>query len=273
MIHLAGDLPSVQKALFRNLLALLLSAILLRRRRVSLRVAPGNRLYLLGRAAAGTAGLLCNFYAVDHMVLADANMLNKLSPFFAILFSFFLLRERPRPVQLAGVAVAFGGALLIARPTGSAPLLPAALGVLGGMGAGLAYTFVRKLGKQGENGDRIVFYFSLFSCAVTAPFFFLIGRPMTLRQFLILMAAGLFAAGGQFFITRAYFFAPARELSVYEYAQVLFAAAWGYALFRQTPHPLSVVGYAVIIGAGVVIFLYSNRLGPFRGREGPAGAE
>ena len=96
---------------------------------------------------------------------------------------------------------------------------------------------------------------------------------MTLRQFLILMAAGLFAAGGQFFITRAYFFAPARELSVYEYAQVLFAAAWGYALFRQTPHPLSVVGYAVIIGAGVVIFLYSNRLGPFRGREGPAGAE
>jgi drug/metabolite transporter (DMT)-like permease len=205
-----------------------------------------------------------NFYAIDHLVLADANMLNKLSPFFAILFSFFILREKLRAPQILGVLTAFSGALLIIRPTGSnLTLFPAACGALGGLGAGLAYTFVRKMGQNGENGTRIVFWFSLFSCVVTLPYFVTAGVPMTHQQFLILLCAGLCGAGGQFSITKAYYYAPARELSVYEYVQVLFAAVWGRLLFHQTPDLLSFAGYAVIIGTAVVMFLYNNHFGPF----------
>jgi len=265
MVRLSGDLPSYQKALFRNLPALAVAAVVLARRHTSVRVAPENRWPMFGRCAAGTAGLLMNFYAIDHLVLADANMLNKLSPFFAILFSVFLLGERLAPAQLAGVLSAFAGALLIIRPTGAGlTLVPAVCGVLGGMGAGMAYTCVRKMGQHREDGNRIVFYFSLFSCTVTAPAFFLLGRPMTPAQLGLLMCAGLFGAGGQFCITRAYFYAPARELSVYEYLQVLFAAVWGFVLFGQVPDWLSFAGYAIIIAAAAVMFLYNNHAGPFR---------
>ena len=94
-VRLAGDVPTAEKAFFRNFVALLLVSALLAVKRVPLKPRPGDWPLLAGRAVFGTIGMLLNFYAVDRLVLADANMLNKLSPFFAIIFSVFLLKERP----------------------------------------------------------------------------------------------------------------------------------------------------------------------------------
>ena len=54
----------------------------------------GNSTLMFIRAFAGTIGILGNFYAVDHLMLSDATMLNKMSPFFAIIFSIFLMKEK-----------------------------------------------------------------------------------------------------------------------------------------------------------------------------------
>ena len=267
-IHLSGDLPTMQKAFFRNFPALVFTSAVMLKKKMPFLPDPVNRGAMAGRVLAGTAGLIMNFYAIDHMVLADANMLNKLSPFFAILFSYFILKEKIKPAQAAGVIIAFCGALLIIRPSGGASVIPAVCGVLGGLGAGLAYTCVRKMGEHGEDRVRIVFFFSLFSCSVSLPFVIFAGSPMALWQLAALLGAGLCGAGAQFAITAAYFYAPARELSVYEYTQVLFAAVWGRLLFDQVPDPLSFLGYAVIVGAAVMMFLYNNRLGPFRAGGG-----
>ena len=182
-IKLAGDLPSFEKAFFRNFVALIFITILMLRSRTSFRPERRNLPALFGRCFFGTLGLLCNFYAIGKLNLPDANMLNKLSPFFAILFSIFLLREKPNLVQVLGVLVAFGGSVCIIKPSFANPqMLPALAGVLGGLGAGAAYTFVRYLGARGENGSRIVFYFSAFSCIVCVPFVALDYAPMSLLQ-------------------------------------------------------------------------------------------
>lgn len=82
-------------------------------------------------------------------------MLNKLSPFFAIIFSYFLLKEKIKLYQFACVLTAFVGALFILRPGfDSVATFPAFIGLLGGMGAGLAYTNVRMATKLGA-GDRL----------------------------------------------------------------------------------------------------------------------
>ena len=189
-------------------------------------------------------------------------MLNKLSPFFAILFSVFLLREKPNLVQVLGVLVAFGGSVCIIKPSFDNPqTLPALAGALGGLGAGAAYTFVRYLGARGENGSRIVFYFSAFSCLVCLPFLLLDYAPVSARQLVYLLLAGVFACVGQLGITKAYVCAPAKEISVYDYTQVLFAAALGYFAFGEVPDGLSVLGYVLICGAGVGMFLYNRRHG------------
>lgn len=259
-IRLSGDLPSVQKSFFRNFVAAIFAAITLAKTHTSLKIPKDCRMAMFMRAFCGTIGLLCNFYAVDRLALADASMLNKLSPFFAVIFSIFILKEKALPKQIIAVVIAFIGSLFIIRPTFSnMELVPSVIGFLGGVGAGAAYTFVRYMGKRDVKGPVIVFCFSVFSCAVTLPLMLASFKPMSERQLVILLLAGLFAAGGQFSITGAYSFAPAKEVSVYDYSQVIFSAIVGFFLFGQIPVPMSIIGYVIIISVAVWSFIQNNK--------------
>ena len=228
---------------------------------------------LLLRASFGTMGLICNFYAIDRLNISDANMLNKLSPFFAILMSILILKEKASKKEWLIVAVAFAGALLVIKPGFNMAIGPALIGTLGGFGAGVAYTFVRKLGKSGVRGPIIVMFFSTFSTLVCLPFFLAGYQPMALKQLLFLLGAGLAATGGQLSITAAYTYAPAKEISVYDYTQVIFAAIWGFLFFGQIPDALSVIGYVIIIGAAVYrrfradVLEYATGISDKRGKE------
>ena len=135
----------------------------------------------------------------------------------------------------------------------------ALIGVLGGLGAGTAYTFVRKLGKEGVPGPVIVLCFSVFSCLVSLPFLVTGFVPMTSGQLVFLLLAGISASGGQFCITKAYTKAPAKEISVFDYTQVIFAALLGLVFLGQIPDILSIIGYAVIIGSAVFKWAYTAK--------------
>ena len=222
------------------------------------RIKKGSIPWLLIRSVAGTFGIICNYYAIDHMNISDANMLNKLSPFFAIIASIFILKEKVSKIEWATVFVAFGGALLVMKPSFSAEAAPALIGVLGGLGAGIAYTFVRFLGKRGERGPVIVMFFSVFSTLFCLPFMAADFHPMTVSQLLCLLAAGGAAAGGQLSITAAYTAAPAKEISVFDYSQILFSALLGIFFLGQYPDWMSLLGYAVIIGAAVWKWQYGR---------------
>lgn len=259
-VHLAGDLPVFQKAFFRNIVALIFVTGIMLKRKIGFLPDKKNVPALLGRSFFGTVGLLCNFYAIDKLVLADANMLNKLSPFFAIVFSIFLLSERPTLVQVLGVFAAFVGSAFIIKPSlGGYAVFPAIVGATGGMGAGLAYTFVRYLGGKGENSFKIIFFFSAFSSLVCIPFMLADFEPFSLKSLIFLICAGISASVGQFGITKAYVCAPAKEISVYDYTQVLFAALFGFLIFGQIPDFLSVIGYCLICGAGIGMFFYNRK--------------
>ncbi len=259
-VRLSGDLPFIQKSFFRNLVALLFALFMLLRQHGKFLPRKGATPYLLVRAIAGTTGILCNFYAIDHLALSDASILNKMSPFFAILCSWLLLKEKLTWKQILIVCGAFVGCLFVIKPSFSnVDLFPSVIGLIGGLGAGVAYTMVRRLGQIGENKAYIVFFFSAFSCVVTLPYLLFSYESMTWLQLLFLVLAGLSAAGGQFGITSAYCYAPAREISVYDYTQILFAAALGFLLFAQIPDWMSFFGYLIIIAMAVVMFFYNRK--------------
>ena len=258
-VRLSGDLPTMEKAFFRNVVAVLVAAFMLARTKEGFHVQKGSWPDLLMRSFCGTVGLICNFYAVDHMNIADANILNKLSPFFAILMSYFILKEKANKVEWACVAVAFIGAVFVVKPAFNMQFVNAMIGVIGGLGAGIAYTFVRKLGKKGERGPIIVMVFSTFSCLCTVPFLISEFQPMKAVQLLCLLMAGVSAAGGQIFITKAYTKAPAKEISVFDYTQVLFAALLGFVFFGQIPDWMSLVGYLIIIGSAIFKWNYLRK--------------
>ena len=110
-VRAAGDLPSIEKSFFRNLVAAVVALAALLKNKTPMHCGEGNLKYLLLRSAFGTVGILCNFYAVDHLVLSDASMLNKMSPFFVIIFSFLILKEKLNLVQILAVVGAFSGSL------------------------------------------------------------------------------------------------------------------------------------------------------------------
>lgn len=258
-VRLSGDLPTMEKAFFRNAVAAIIAFGTLVKSKEKLAFKKENIPDLFMRSLCGTLGLICNFYAIDKLNIADANILNKLSPFFAILMSYFILKEKANKIEWLSVIVAFTGALFVVKPSFNMQFVYAMIGVCGGLGAGIAYTFVRKLGQKGERGPMIVLCFSVFSCVVTLPFLIFQYKPMSLLQFAFLILAGVAAAGGQFSITKAYTKAPARDISVFDYTQVLFAALLGFLFLDQIPDILSLIGYVIIIGSAVFKWAYIRK--------------
>lgn len=256
-IRMSGYIPTLQKCFFRNAIAMVIALATILRSGQGFSIGEGNFKYLFLRAFGGTIGLICNFYAIDKLSISDASMLNKLSPFFAIVFSYFVLKEKADRFEWTAVFIAFIGALFVVKPTFSMEVIPALVAVIGGCGAGFAYTFVRKLGMRGERSMMVVLFFSTFSTLVTLPYVIFNYTPMTLTQFTYLILCGIAAAGGQIFITKAYSYAPAKEISVYDFSIVIFTAIWGFIFIDQIPDYLSIIGYVIIIGISIVKWRYT----------------
>ena len=264
-VRLAGDVYFIEKAFFRNSVAFIIALVLLLKDAgtngiESVKIRRAFVPFLLIRSAAGSVGIFGNFYAVDHLVLSDAAILNKMSPFFAVLFSIVLLKEKIRPVPLLAITGAFMGALLVVKPGFDfSAMLPTLVGFAGGAGAGLAYSCVRKLSSMKCNGKLIVVFFSAFSTLLSVPYLIFHWEPLSLYQLTMLICTGICAAGGQFGITAAYYYAPAREISVYDYSQIIFSAAMGFIFFGMIPDWMSITGYVIIIMMAVLNFLYNRK--------------
>lgn len=259
-VKLSGNIPSIQKSFFRNFIAAIFAFIILIKNKEDFHYHKKDLPMLILRSTFGTLGILCNFYAVDHLLVSDASMLNKLSPFFVIICSSLFLKEKVNHVQRISVMIAFIGSLFVVKPSlHFMSNINSIIGILGALGAGIAYTCVRQLGKQGVTSAKIVFFFSCFSCLVVLPVILFDYTPMTFQQILFLIGAGLMAAGGQFSITAAYTYAPAKEISVFDYTQVIFAALLGFIILNQIPDIYSVVGYIIIIGVAFWSFIKQKK--------------
>ena len=260
-VTLSGDLPTFQKVLFRNIGALFVSLALFIKSGEKLDTNKSDLALLLLRSTVGFVGVISNFYALDHLMVSDASMLNKLAPFFTLVLSSLFLKEKVNWKQYLLVALAFFGMLFIVKPSlaFSSDLKASLVGVMGGFGAGAAYACVRALGKRKMPSSQIVFGFSLVSTIISIPFAMMDHKPMSIEQILILSVGALGATLGQFGITWAYKEAPSREISIFDYFTVLFTAIWGLLFLSQVPDAWSLLGYLIIFSSAYIMFLYNRK--------------
>ena len=260
-VTLAGDLPTFQKALFRNAGAMIVSFFLFLKSGDKLDLKPSDLGLLLMRALFGSVGLFANFYALDHMMISDASMLNKLAPFFTLLLSAIFLKEKTSIKQYLFVALAFVGVLFIVKPTMefTQSMGASIVGVIGGFGAGAAYACVRGLGKRGMPSSQIVLGFSVVSTLIAIPFVINNHAPMSLYLICLLSLAAIGATAGQFGITWAYKAAPSKEISIFDYFTVIFSALWGFIFLSQVPDIYSLFGYLIIFTSALLMFFYNKR--------------
>ena len=222
-VKLSGDLPSFQKTFFRNITSCIIAFTLILVKKESFFGKLENQKILILRSVFGTLGIVFNFYAIDKLVLA------------------------------------FVGALFIIKPQFNFDIIPSLIGVCGAICAAAAYTCLRVLGSK-EKYYTIVFYFSFFSTMVILPFMLMVYKEMTLAQLLYLILAGIFASVGQFGVTIAYKYAKAKEISIFDYSNIVFSALISFMLFGTLPDYLSVVGYIIIFTVSLYMFLYNKKL-------------
>jgi drug/metabolite transporter (DMT)-like permease len=257
-VKAATATPFLEKVIVRNLFTLAIAGLLAVARRRPLLGRLRNQPVLFTRSLLGLGGVTCYFYAVDHLLLADATMLTKLSPFFVAIFASVFLGERPTRSVVLGMAAAFFGGLLVIKPRFDVGVVPALVGLGSAAFAGGAYTVLRAL-RAREAPETIIFHFSLVTFAALLP----VAAPglvvPTGREMLWLAGIGAGAALGQFGLTIAYRHAPAAEVSIYSYAMILVAAALGFAFWSEVPDLLSAAGGVLIIFGGAAAYLGDRR--------------
>ena len=258
MVKLAGNLPVIEKVFFRNFISLFVAFGALKKTTGPILGKRENQKYLLARALLGLTGMFLYFYSIDHLKLADSAMLNKLSPFFITLFAIMFLKEELTSMKVVSMVIVFMGALLVIKPQWDLSIIPAIAGFLSAAFAGGAYTLVRFL-KDRENPSTIVFYFSLVSVLGAFPFMAMNFIMPTKIQFLYLILTGVFAAIAQFSLTYSYKYAPASEVAIYNYVNIVFSGIIGFFIWNEIPDKLSVLGGFIILVMATIVYFYNKK--------------
>lgn len=258
MVKLSGDIPLFEKVFYRNLISLGMAYIMIKNNKASFFGKKENQIYLLSRSLLGLIGVILSFYALNNLVLSDASMLNKISPFFVTLFAAVFLKEKLSKIQIPVLIIVFTGALFIIKPQFNFSVLPSLSGFISAMCAGAAYTLIRFL-REREEAPTIVFYFSFVSIVVMFPLMMMNYQKPTIIQFIYLIGVGVFAGIGQFTLTSAYRYAPAAEVSIYDYTSIVFSAIIGFIVWSELPDYLSIIGTLLIITSAIFTYFYNRK--------------
>ena len=249
--EVSAVLPSSEIVFFRSIIGTVLIYLLMVRERV-----PFSREdvpMLLLRGTMGALYLVCYFYTIAHIPLADASILAHMSPFFVILVSAFFLKERVsgRVVGLLGVVVV--GALLIVKPIHySSYSWYSMVGLLSAMFAAGASVAIRQLSAR-HHTYEIVFYFLAVATLVAVPLMWKDFVMPSGRAWIFLGAIGVVSLVGQVFLTRAFTHESAAVVAVTRYIGIVFNAGWGWLFWRETPDGYTIAGGVLIVFACIAL--------------------
>lgn len=263
-VKLTSDNVSIfLQVVFRNFILAVFSIIMLKKNKEKLMPVKEHRLALFFRGFLGLFGVVLYFYATKNMQTANAAILQKSSPFFVMIFAAIFLNERLTKVHVLSLLIAFVGAYFVTNPSGNYNLLPALAGIFSAVFAAGAYTIIGKLGKS-ENAYRIMLAFGVITCvSLFIPLVMTYKRPLPI-DWLWLLMIGIFGGLGQYLLTIAYLYAPAGEVSIYNYTSVIFSAILGFIIFGDKIIPIEFLGIGLILLSALILFLYNQKnLGRF----------
>lgn len=245
--HLGTELPAAQGAFIRFAFGVLFLLPML----VPLlwRGLPAGTLGLFGlRGAVHTAAVICWFYAMARIPVAEVTAIGYLNPVLVTLGAALFFGERLAFRRIAAILVALVGALIVLRP-GLRDLAPGHLAQLGAAAffAG-SYLFARRLSDLAGAG-AIVGMLSLSVTIGLLPFALLVWVPVGPVPLAWLALVAAFATLGHYCMTRAFASAPLAVTQPVTFLQLVWATLLGALVFSEGVDPFVLLGGAVIIGA------------------------
>lgn len=205
----------------------------------------------LMRTAFGLTGMVCFYYAISRLHLAEAVLLNYSQPLFIPFIAWAWLSERPSPAVYPAVLIGFVGVAFILKPGSGLISLPGLVGLSAGLFVAVAMVTIRNLSAS-EPTVRIVMYYGLFATFFSGVWAAGHWHMPTATAAAIMLGASVIGTVGQFLLTRAYTLAPAARVGALIYTAVIFAGLIGWLGWGERPGWSSLGGTALVIIAGVM---------------------
>lgn len=256
-------IPVLEIVAARSLVSLLISYVDVKRKGISM---WGERHALLtARGVVGTVALICVYYSVSTLPLAEATILQYLYPLFTALLALIFLNERIQRATALCLLLSITGLIVIVRPeflfggTMALPTLSVGAALVGALGSAIAYVFVRRL-SQSEDSSVIILYFPLIALPVSLTLIVMQDAFVmpSLGTLVLLLLVGVFTQVGQVGLTKAMQTEEAGKASAYAYVQVIFSMLLGWICFAEIPTLWTWVGGSLIILGALINLLWKR---------------
>ncbi|WP_171736988.1 DMT family transporter [Vibrio sp. 99-70-13A1] len=234
-----------------------------------------NKPLLFVRGAVGTAALMCVYYAVTTLPLAEATILQYVHPIFTALLGVLFLKERIQQSTMICIAFCLAGLFVMVQANSGSdvgsdvandlPVLSIVIALCGALGSSIAYVIVRKL-SQTEDSSVIIFYFPLVALPIST---FLIWDDFVWPSVfltIMLILVGIFTQIGQYGLTKAMQTQAAGKASAYSYVQIVFSALLGVWIFNEVPSIWTYLGGGLIVTGALINVFGKQMLTPFKSK-------
>ena len=248
-------IPLLEIVAARSLVSLVISYVDVRRKGISLW--GTHHKLLAARGLVGALALICVYYAVITLPLAEATLLQYMHPVFTALLALLLLKEGIQLSTVICILLSIAGLVIMVEPgvfKGAPPALPAlsvSIALVGAFGSAVAYVLVRRLSLH-EDASVIIFYFPLIALPLSVT---LLGDQFVMpgaESLVLLLLVGIFTQVGQLGLTHAMRLETAGKTAAYSYVQVIFAVALGWIVFGEIPSLWTWIGGGLIISGALL---------------------
>ncbi|MBV9559287.1 MAG: DMT family transporter [Bradyrhizobium sp.] len=211
------------------------------------------------RAVLSTVEVAAFFLAVAYLPLADVVTYYLACPIFVTALSGIVLGERIGWRRWSAILIGFAGVLIALRPSAQTISWPALIALGGSLSFSVLMLITRHLRATADIVMATSQFIGTFLLgAAMSPF----GWVTPSRQsFVLFAAAGLISVTALFCVNRSLKLAPASVVVPYQYSMIVWAVLFGFVVFGDVPQPATIAGAAIIIGAGLYIFLRERALG------------
>ena len=245
--YMGPGIPPAEMAFLRYLLGLVFLLPVVSALK-SMRLTPRQWKLFAARGFVHGIGVICWFFAMTQIPIADVTAMNYLAPIYVTLGAALFLGEKLAFRRIAAVVIALIGALIILRPgfrevsTGHLAMIFTAIAF------GASYLTAKVMANE-VSPSVVVAMLSIFVTIVLAPFALANWVTPTLWQLGVLFLIACFAVAGHYTMTMAFAAAPVTVTQPVTFTQLVWAVLLGYFVFDESVDIWVIVGGAVILSA------------------------
>lgn len=219
-----------------------------------------NYPFLIGRAVFGTAASFLYMLSMSYIPIINSTLLFNTAPIFIPILSIVWLKKEIQNVVWLAVALGFIGIIVIIHPGESIFTKPGnMIALLSGMSLAIAYLLMKLL-TDTDPGVRIIFYYLFIGTLLQLPLLLFTPHWPPLETAIYAAISGIFLLIAQLSLVRAYLYADASQVGVYQYSSVVFVGLLEWMIWGVTPTLIDLLGMVIVSIAGIIIIRSNHTL-------------